>query len=67
LVKAVNELKSKGATVILITHRTSIIGVVDKVLVMQAGTSAAFGPRDEVLAALRRTASAQSQPVQQAA
>lgn len=67
LVKAINELKSKGATVILITHRTSIIGVVDKVLVMQAGTSAAFGPRDEVLAALRRTASAQSQPVQQAA
>lgn len=67
LVKAVNELRSKGATVILITHRTSIIGVVDKVLVMQAGTSAAFGPRDEVLAALRRTASAQSQPVQQAA
>lgn len=66
LVVAINELKAKGVTVILITHRTSIISVVDKILVMQLGASVAFGPRDEVLAGLRRSA-AQSQITQQVA
>jgi ATP-binding cassette subfamily C exporter for protease/lipase len=54
LVSAINILKQNGSTVFLITHRTSIISVVNKMLVLQAGASIAFGPRDEVLAALQR-------------
>ncbi len=64
LVQAVMELKSHGKTVIVITHRTSIIGVVDKILFLREGQLQLFGPRQEVLATLLR---AQQQAVQQQA
>jgi ATP-binding cassette subfamily C exporter for protease/lipase len=47
-------LKARGATVVANTHRTSLLPAADKMLVMTEGQSAAFGPRDEVLAALRK-------------
>jgi ABC-type protease/lipase transport system fused ATPase/permease subunit len=48
-------LKSGGCTVIVITHRTSVLRVVDKLLVLTDGQTRLFGPRDEVLAHLRGT------------
>ena len=59
LVRAVQELKVKGCTVFLITHRPGIVAVADRVLVLRNGVVKADGPRDEVLAALR---TAQSVP-----
>ena len=56
LVKAVEALKKAGCTVVLITHRTSIISSVDKILLLRDGQVAAFGPRDEVIAALSQAA-----------
>lgn len=53
LVDAVKELKARGKTVVLITHRMSSLSVVDKMLVMQEGTVKLYGPRDQVLAALK--------------
>jgi PrtD family type I secretion system ABC transporter len=55
LVDTIVMLKEKKATVFVITHRPSILSIVDKVLLMIAGAAAAYGPRDEVLAALQRT------------
>jgi ATP-binding cassette subfamily C exporter for protease/lipase len=52
LVQAVQSLKKEGCTVVLITHRTSIISAVDKILLLREGQVAAFGPRDDVLAAM---------------
>lgn len=52
LVAAVNRIKAAGCTVLIISHRTLILGSVDKLLVLKEGTSIAFGPRDQVLAAL---------------
>lgn len=52
LVAAINEMRNHGTTVILITHRPSILAVVDKLLVLQDGTQKLFGPRDQVLKAL---------------
>lgn len=61
LVAAIRALKAAGSTVFLITHRTSVISVVEKLLVLQAGTVAAFGARDEVVASLQqRNAAAQA-------
>ena len=59
LVGAVQELKVKGCTVFLITHRPGIVAVADRVLILRNGVVKADGPRDEVLAALR---TAQSVP-----
>ena len=52
LVEAIRRIKSEGATVIIITHRTMVLQCVDKILVMRDGAASHFGPRDKVLAAL---------------
>lgn len=54
LAKTLLALKAGGTTLIVITHRTSVLAAVDCLLVLRDGQVAAFGPRDEVLAALRR-------------
>lgn len=52
LVNAILELKKKKTTVILITHRPNILGIVDKIAFMREGQLQMFGGRDEILAAL---------------
>ncbi|MCW2242389.1 type I secretion system permease/ATPase [Azospirillum canadense] len=49
LADAIERVKSRGATVILVAHRPSIMTHVDKLLVMQDGAVAMFGPRDRIL------------------
>jgi ATP-binding cassette, subfamily C, bacterial exporter for protease/lipase len=56
LVSAVQALKQRGTTVLLITHRTSILGVVDKLLVLADGAVQFYGPRDQVLQSLQQRA-----------
>ncbi len=53
---AISELKRRGTTFVVMTHRTSVLGVADKLLVLKDGQMQAFGPRDEVLAALGKAA-----------
>ena len=57
LVRAVQILKDKGSTVVLVTHRSGIVAAADQLLVMKDGVLHRQGPRDEVLAALRGAAS----------
>lgn len=52
LVQAVRKLKEKGSTVVLVTHRPNILGVVDKLLFLKEGVQQLFGPRDQVLKTL---------------
>lgn len=56
LAAAVLELKARGTTFVVMTHRTSVLAVVDKMLILRDGNMQAFGPRDDVLAALRKAA-----------
>lgn len=56
LATAIAALKQLGTTFVVMTHRTSILGVADKMLIMRDGAQQAFGPRDEVLAALQQKA-----------
>ena len=51
--RAVLALKQAGSTVVLVTHRPGAIGLADKLLVLQDGRVRLFGPRDDVLRALR--------------
>jgi ATP-binding cassette subfamily C protein EexD len=53
LTGAVERLKAQGATVLVVTHRRSILAQMDKLLVLQQGQVAAFGARDEVLSRLQ--------------
>ena len=62
LVHAIQELKRRGTTVILITHRTSIISVVDKLLLLVDGVMQLYGPRDQVLLAIQQRAQAATNP-----
>jgi len=59
LLEAVKDLRSSGKTVILVTHRPSVLAVADLLVVMQGGKIVQCGARDEVLATLR-TGSARS-------
>lgn len=49
LLHALAQMKQAGMTYIVVAHRPSIVGNVDKVLMLQNGMVQAFGPRDEVL------------------
>ena len=64
LVNAIGELRTNGTTVVLITHRPSVLAVVDKLLVLQDGTQKLFGPRDQVLKALLPTTQASAATAQ---
>ena len=54
LARAIKEAKARGTTFVIMTHRTSVLGVADKMLVLHDGQQQAFGPRDDVLAALQK-------------
>ncbi|PCM45246.1 type I secretion system permease/ATPase [Marinobacter sp. ANT_B65] len=53
LLNALEQLKAKGITVILITHRKPILRLVDKMLVLADGQVVGFGQRDDVMRALQ--------------
>lgn len=54
LVHALDHLKQAGTTTILITHNPNFLNRVDKILVMREGTTAAFGPKEWVMAQLSK-------------
>jgi ATP-binding cassette subfamily C exporter for protease/lipase len=56
LVETLLALKAQGTTSVVITHRTSVLAAVDRMLVLRDGQVQAYGPRDEVLAALQKAA-----------
>ena len=56
LAKAVASKRALGMTFVLITHRTSALQVCTHMLVLRDGVQQAFGPRDDVLAALNKAA-----------
>jgi len=67
LASAITELKAGGTTLVIMTHRDSVLAVADKMLLLQDGQNRAFGPRDEVLAALAKAHAAQAKPAGPAA
>lgn len=58
LMQTLFQLKEQKTTIILITHRLSLVAVADKVLLMKSGAAEAFGPRDEVMSRLTRAVAA---------
>jgi ATP-binding cassette subfamily C exporter for protease/lipase len=56
--RAVQQLRQRGASVVLVTHRPGALALADRVLLLADGRLQAEGPRDAVLAALRKHAAA---------
>lgn len=52
LMRTLQELKANQVTVILITHKPSLVSTMDALLIMRDGRVELVGPRDEVLARL---------------
>ncbi|RFP26177.1 type I secretion system permease/ATPase [Duganella sp. BJB488] len=67
LVQAIGDLRSRGKTIVLITHRTSAIAVTTKLLLLRDGSVALFGETNQVLAALTEANQKQALAQQQAA
>jgi ATP-binding cassette subfamily C protein EexD len=66
LARAIQRLKAKQTTVIVITHRNNVLANVDKLLVLKEGQLSVYGPRDQVLAHLQKTVQQSAQPVSNA-
>jgi ATP-binding cassette subfamily C protein/ATP-binding cassette subfamily C protein EexD len=60
LLSCIAELKKRGATVVMISHRPNTLGAVDKLLLLRDGVAEIFGPRDEVISRLSRPAPLQA-------
>ena len=52
LVRAIQEVKARGAITIVIAHRPAITQIADKILVLKDGRIDQFGPRTDVIKAL---------------
>ena len=52
LLQAIEQLKKNKCTVVLVTHKTKILSVMDKLLVMANGQVRGFGDKDDVFAKL---------------
>ncbi|HET9813548.1 MAG TPA: type I secretion system permease/ATPase [Sphingomicrobium sp.] len=49
LVRTLEEMKKRGRTILIVAHRLSVLPIVDRLMVIQEGRLAMFGPRDQVL------------------
>ncbi len=56
LTAAISSYAARGTTFVVMTHRTSVLGVADKMLLLRDGQTQMFGPRDDVLKALNEAA-----------
>jgi ATP-binding cassette subfamily C exporter for protease/lipase len=62
LAQAIAQRAASGTTFVVMTHRTSVLAVASKMLVLRDGQAQLFGPRDEVLKALSDAAAQARQP-----
>ena len=58
LTRAIAQARKMGSAVVVMAHRPSAIAAVDTLLSLRDGKQEAFGPKDEVIAALRERAQA---------
>ena len=55
-IELLKSLKAAGSTVVVVTHKSSPLAVIDKILFMNDGRMQLWGPREDVLAKLKEVA-----------
>ena len=63
LLRTVRELKAKGKTVFLITHRPGAIAVADRLMVLRDGEIYVDGPKEAVVASMRAPSASSATPL----
>ena len=67
LVVAIDDLRRRGKTIVMITHRSSVLAATNKILLLLDGLPRLFGPSAEVMAELinlnRKPPAAQQEPI----
>lgn len=63
LAGAIAGIKARGGIAIIVAHRNSVLSLLDRLLVMEGGSTKAFGPRDEVLKSLQQQNPVRPRPV----
>jgi PrtD family type I secretion system ABC transporter len=58
LVRAIDAMKAKKSTVVIISHKPGVFRAADKMLVLRDGRVELFGPRDQVMSRLVKPAEA---------
>mgnify|MGYP005852415709 CR=1 FL=1 len=66
LLRALQELRERGTTVVLVSHRPVLVQGVEKVLLMREGAVEMFGPRAEVLKTIMKPATPIAAPGREA-
>jgi ABC-type protease/lipase transport system fused ATPase/permease subunit len=56
LMAALDTMKARGATIVIVSHKVSVFRAADKMLILRDGRQEAFGPRDQVLARITKPA-----------
>ncbi len=64
---AVSAMKAEGRAVLIMTHRPTAISSCDKLLVLEAGRAAGYGPRDEIIRSMMKNADGVSRVVERTA
>jgi ABC-type protease/lipase transport system fused ATPase/permease subunit len=54
LIHAIAQMKAAGTTVVIISHRPSILGATDQIMVLEGGRIRMYASRADVLAAVTR-------------
>lgn len=49
LIETLQKIKARGATVLVVAHRTGVLEAVDQIMLMRGGQIEAFGPRDTIV------------------
>ena len=60
LLKAIEAMKAKGSTIIVVAHKPGIFRSADKLLVLRDGRIELFGPKDQVMSRLMKPAEVRS-------
>jgi ATP-binding cassette subfamily C exporter for protease/lipase len=65
LIEAISDLQRHGKTIVIISHRSSVLGATTKLLLLVDGKMQLFGPTAQVLARLTKPGPQPVQPMQQ--